>query len=161
MLSSFPGLSRAKFVIAVVLLSLATPSTPAAEGIGWRTDGTGSYPTAQPPLEWSSTRNVLWQTAMPGYGVSHPVPLGQRIFICAEPCNLLCLHRDDGKILWQKTSGYAELEIAPDVRAQLKLELAETAQLAKKQSGVQREMDLHRRVLTSDKAPKEEIETKL
>jgi hypothetical protein len=54
--------------------------TSAGELIGWRTDGSGSYPKAHPPLEWSPTKNVVWSTPMPGYGVSHPVLLGRRIF---------------------------------------------------------------------------------
>jgi outer membrane protein assembly factor BamB len=129
--------------------------------IGWRTDGTGSYPNALPPLEWSATKNVVWCTPMPGYGVSHPVPLGQRVFICSEPATLLCLDRQDGKILWQKSCSYSELQIEPDVRERLKGELAETAELTKEQSAVQKEMDTLRRSLTKEKAPKEEIEAKL
>src|SRR5271165_230587 len=111
MLLSFPRTSRARLVLVAVLLSLGTLPAPAGEVIGWRTDGSGRYPKAQPPLEWSATKNVVWSTPMPGYGVSHPVLLGQRVFICSEPATLLCLQRNDGKILWQKTSSYTELEI--------------------------------------------------
>src|SRR3989442_1045022 len=124
MLLSIPGASRARLVTAVVLLSLGSLAAPAGDVIGWRADGSGTYPKAQPPLEWSPTKNVVWQTPMPGYGVSHPVPLGHRVFICSEPCILLCLHRE-GKILWQKNSSYAELEIEADVRERLKGELAD------------------------------------
>jgi outer membrane protein assembly factor BamB len=148
-------------VLVAIVSSLGLVSALRAEGIGWRTDGSGRYPKAQPPLHWSATKNVIWRTPMPGYGVSHPVPLGQRIFICAEPGTLLCLDKRDGKILWQKTSAYSELEIEPDVRDRLKEELADTAKLNKKQSAVQREMDLLQRSLTKDKAPKEEIKEKL
>jgi outer membrane protein assembly factor BamB len=128
--------------------------------IGWRTDGSGSYPKAQPPLEWSPTKNVVWCTPMPGYGVNHPVSLGQHVFICSEPATLLCLDKGSGNVLWQKTSSYSELEIEPDVRERLKDELAVTAELNKKQSAVQKEMDVLRRDLVKDKAPKEEIEKK-
>jgi len=154
-------ISRPTLFVIVVWLSLGAQVALSGKGIGWRTDGSGSYPNAQPPLEWSTTKNVVWRTPMPGYGVSHPVLLGNRIFICAEPCTLLCLKRDDGKILWQKNSSYSELEIAPAVRAQLKVELAEMAKLAKKRSAVQKEMDLLHRSLIKDKAPKEEINEKL
>jgi outer membrane protein assembly factor BamB len=129
--------------------------------IGWRTDGSGRYPNAQPPLEWAPTKNVVWCTPMPGYGVNHPVLLGQRVFIGSEPATLLCLDKGSGKVLWQKTSSYAELEIERDVRERLKEELAATAELNKKQSAVQKEMDVLRRGLVKDKAPKEEIEKKL
>lgn len=160
MVCSFPGTSRVRPVLVAVLLSLGT--LPASgEGIGWRTDGSGRYPNAQPPLEWSPTTNVVWCTPMPGYGVSHPVPLGQRVLICSEPGTLLCLRRDDGKIMWQKSCSYAELEIEPDVRERLPGELAQMAELGKKQSAVQKEMDMLNRSLTQDKVAKEEIEKKL
>ena len=147
----------------MVVLLLFLPTLPAlsADGIGWRTDGTGCYPKAQPPLEWSTTKNVVWKTPMPGYGVSHPVLLGQRVFICSEPATLLCLDKNDGKIIWQKTSSYSELEIAPEVKERLKEELAATAALNKKQSVIQNEMDTLRRALNKEKAPREEIEAKL
>lgn len=160
MLLPFAATSRARLVLVMALSAVAFPAL-AETTIGWRTDGTGSYPKAQPPLEWSETKNVVWRTPMPGYGVSHPVPLGSRVFICSEPATLLCLDRADGKILWQKTCSYAELEIEPDVRARLKDELAETAELNQKQSAVQKEMDTLQRTLVKDKAPKEEIESKL
>ncbi len=161
MVLSFSALPNMRLLLTLVLFALGTLRLQAAESVGWRTDGSGRYPSAQPPLEWSATKNVVWKTPMPGYGVSHPVPLGHRIFICSEPCILLCLDRDDGKILWQKNSSYDEIEIAPDVRERLKVELGEAAQLAKKQSGVQREMDLLRRTLAKEMKPREEIEKKL
>jgi outer membrane protein assembly factor BamB len=98
---------------------------------------------------------------MPGYGVSHPVPLGNRIFICSEPCILLCIDRNDGKIRWQKNNTYDELEIAMDVRERLQVELEAARQLAKKQSAVQKEMDLLRRTLAKDMTPRDEMEKKL
>src|SRR5258707_14969335 len=98
---------------------------------------------------------------MPGYGVSDPVPLGERVFICSEPATLLCLNRDDGKIIWQKTSTYAELEIAPEVRERIKVEQAKMAVIAKRESAVRKEMDTLQRSLVKDQTPKEEIEKKL
>jgi outer membrane protein assembly factor BamB len=144
----------------LVVLTVA-PLAWCAESVGWRTDGSGSYPKAQPPLEWSAEKNVIWKTQMPGASNSIPVLLGHRIFICAEPCTLLCLHRDDGRILWQKSSSYDELEIAPDVRAQLKIERAEAEQLAKRQADVDRESSALRRKLKEDPAAKAEIDRKL
>ncbi len=158
---SFPGTSRLRLVLIAVLLFLGTLPASAGEVIGWRTDGSGSYPKARPPLEWSPTKNVVWSTPMPGYGVSHPVLLGQRLFICSEPATLLCLNREDGKILWQKTSSYSELEIAPDVRERIKEEQAEMAVIAKKESTVRKDMDALQRSLSKDQTPKEEIEKKL
>jgi outer membrane protein assembly factor BamB len=98
---------------------------------------------------------------MPGYGVSHPVPLNQYVFTCSEPATLLCVNRDDGKVVWQKTCNYSEIEIEPAVRERLKVELAEVAELNKKRSALQKEMDTLHRSLVKDKADKEEIERKL
>src|SRR5208337_3770310 len=53
------------------------------------------------------------------------------------------------------------LEIEPEVRKQLQQELVETAELNKKQSAVQKEMDTLHRSLVKDQAAKEEIEGKL
>jgi outer membrane protein assembly factor BamB len=161
MLGYSPGTSPARLFLVVALLSLGTPVALSGKGIGWRNDGSGTYPNAHPPLEWSVTKKVVWRTPMPGYGVSQPVPLGQRIFVCAEPCILLCLRRDSGKILWQKNCSYSELEIEPAVRARLKVERAEMAKLAQRQSAVQKEMELRRRTLVKDKAPQEEINKQL
>jgi outer membrane protein assembly factor BamB len=89
------------------------------------------------------------------------VLLGERIFICSEPATLLCLNREDGKILWQKTSSYSDLEIATEVRERINEQKAEMAEISKKESAVQKEMDALQRSLTKDQAPKEEIEKKL
>ena len=53
MLLSFPAASRMRLVLVLVLLSLGTLPALWGKGIGWRTDGSGSYPKAEPPLEWS------------------------------------------------------------------------------------------------------------
>ena len=54
---------------AAISGTLATASV-----IGWRTDGTGSYPDADPPIRWAhDSDNVVWCTEMPGWGNSTPV----------------------------------------------------------------------------------------
>src|ERR1044071_5467353 len=108
---SFPGKSGARLVPLVSLLLLGAFPVLAVETIGWRTDGSGSYPKAQPPLAWSKTENVGWRRPLPGYAVSHPVILGKRLFICAEPATLLCLDKGSGKVLWEKTCRYSEVEV--------------------------------------------------
>jgi len=80
-----------------------------AEGIGWRTDGTGKYPTATPPTDWAVDRNVVWTTPLPSWSNATPVVVGNRIFVCSEPDTLLCLDATTGQILWQKTNGYEDV----------------------------------------------------
>ena len=136
-----PRGSRSGLGFALLVLALVAFPTLAGNTVGWRTNGSGSYPDAHPPVEWSPTRNVVWSTPMPGYGVSHPVILGQRLFVCSEPATLLCLDKGSGKILWEKTCSYSEIEIPPDLRKQLDAELAKGAELDKKQAAVQKELD--------------------
>jgi outer membrane protein assembly factor BamB len=42
---------------------------------------TGVAPEADPPLEWSETRNVKWKVKIPGSGTSTPIVWGERVFI--------------------------------------------------------------------------------
>jgi outer membrane protein assembly factor BamB len=149
-----------KLVAVMLLLEGAFPVF-ADRPIGWRTDGSGSYPNAQPPLEWSPTKNVVWSTPMPGYGVSHPVILGQRLFVCSEPATLLCLDKGSGKVLWQKSCSYSEIEVPPDQRKQYEAEVEQTAELNRKQAAVQKELDTQIRALQKDNVSREEIDKKV
>jgi outer membrane protein assembly factor BamB len=72
------------------------------------------------PLQWSADENVVWKTAMPGFGASSPITLGDRIFLTCysgygldrdEPGRqenlrhwVVCVHREEGKILWQRST---------------------------------------------------------
>jgi len=79
------------------------------EGIGWRSDGTGKYLTATPPISFSSEQGIIWATPMPSWSNASPILVGQRLFVCSEPDILLCVDANTGEILWQKTNGYSEL----------------------------------------------------
>jgi outer membrane protein assembly factor BamB len=95
-------------------------------------DGTGIADGQQPPIAWDvkSGKNVRWKTAIRGLGHSGPIVWGNRIFvttaISGDPnpkirvglygdvdsvndktkhtWQVLCLDRDSGKILWQRTA---------------------------------------------------------
>ena len=48
-------------------LVLAAGLVNAADApVGWRGDGTGAFPGAKPPSEWSTSKNVQWKASMPG-----------------------------------------------------------------------------------------------
>ncbi len=66
--------------------------------VGWRGDGTGVYPDAQPPAKWSATENVAWQTPMPGRCYGAPIVVGDCVFTCSEPSTLLSVSAADGTI---------------------------------------------------------------
>lgn len=93
------------------VLTLLLANLTCADVTGWRVDGTGRYPTATPPKEWSSDKNVLWRTQMPGPSNSSPVLVGKRLFICSEPAQLLCVDPTDGKLLWQKENSYQDVPL--------------------------------------------------
>src|SRR5512139_2558073 len=44
---------------------------------------TGISRAANPPLEWSETRNIRWKREIPGRGSGSPVVWGDRIFLMA------------------------------------------------------------------------------
>ncbi|MBI3191359.1 MAG: PQQ-like beta-propeller repeat protein, partial [Pedosphaera parvula] len=43
----------------------------------------GPAPDANPPVEWSESKNIKWKVALPGEGSSTPVIWGDRIFLTA------------------------------------------------------------------------------
>jgi len=48
----------------------------------WRgPKGTGEAPGANPPTQWSETKNIRWKVGLPGLGSSTPVIWGDRIFV--------------------------------------------------------------------------------
>lgn len=92
--------------------------------------GTGESPDADPPVEWSDSRNIRWKASIPGHGHSTPVVWGDRIFVTTavpfgeamEPRysdapgahdNLpvthrhrflvLSINRRNGEVVWSKT----------------------------------------------------------
>ena len=81
--------------------SAAAPAAPS----GFRGDGTGLYPKADPPTTWDAEdgAHVLWE-AQVGKGQSSPLALGGRVFVTAEPDLLVCVDRASGKVLWKKAN---------------------------------------------------------
>ncbi len=94
----------------------------------------GSAPKADPPTKWDAKTNIRWKTDLPGKGSSTPAIWGDRVFVItalktdriAKPSELpaldpkfklvpkppsnfykfvvLCLDRNTGKLLWEKTA---------------------------------------------------------
>lgn len=77
---------RAAGVLAACTLSSAALAVTALEAEEqwpqWRGPlANGVAPQADPPVEWSETRNVQWKFAIPGYGTSTPIVWGDSVFI--------------------------------------------------------------------------------
>jgi len=92
-------------LISVGLLPVfgALVLSASAEIVGFRGDGAGLYPKAKPVLQWSTTSNVVWKTALTNQSNASPIWVGNRIFVCAEPATLICVAADKGTVLWQDT----------------------------------------------------------
>jgi outer membrane protein assembly factor BamB len=93
-----------------------------AEVVGWRTDATGRYPDADPPVEWSAEQHVVWSTPLPAWSNASPVIHGERIYLCAEPNTLLCLDRATGELRWRASNDVFETlpgDQAPAIRQQI------------------------------------------
>jgi len=108
-----------KMVFSVILLSILV-SVNAYSNSGsdyWSTwrgpDMTGAAKNANPPLTWSETENIKWKVEVPGHGLSSPVVWADKIFFLtaiesekegAYKFDFVCMDRNTGKILWQKTA---------------------------------------------------------
>lgn len=91
----------------------AANEPPVGRSFGWRGDGSGRFPEATPPLEWDGDtgKNILWKTKVGVSKFSSPIFLKGKVFTVAEPAQLLCMDADHGKILWERSNGFAELPI--------------------------------------------------
>ena len=98
----------AQLLASVFLLGVGAVAA-FANSSGWRSDGSGRYPHADPPLSWSSGQNVAWKTSMPSWSNASPV-LTRRgaeatIFVCSEPDKILAVDARDGRIRWTRSVG--------------------------------------------------------
>jgi outer membrane protein assembly factor BamB len=109
--SSFPEVNVRLMTGFALILCLAGAVFGA---VGWRTDGRGNYPEAEPPTRFSETEGVVWAAPMPAWSNASPVVLPDRIFVCAEPDLLIAVNKEDGKILWQKASPIGEALISEE-----------------------------------------------
>jgi outer membrane protein assembly factor BamB len=102
---------------AMLTAALFQCSASAGNWAHWRgPTGNGTAPGAQPPTEWSDTKNVKWKVAIPGRGSGSPVIWENRVFVVtAVPSGgggrgaklafkLLCFDRKTGKKIWEKTA---------------------------------------------------------
>ena len=83
----------AAFTTAALLSSVLLAVDPEAERFWpqWR----GPYAnavsrTADPPLEWSETKNIRWKIEIPGRGSSSPVVWGDRLFVTTCAAIAIC-----------------------------------------------------------------------
>jgi outer membrane protein assembly factor BamB len=61
-------------------------------------------------------KHILWMAELPHRSNATPIVAGGRVFVMAEPDQLLCLDKETGKILWTAANNYYEL-LTPEERA--------------------------------------------
>jgi outer membrane protein assembly factor BamB len=114
----------------VLALSLLTPAAMADHWPHWRGPENDGMAVSDAPLKFSDTENVKWKLAIPGKGNSSPVIWENKLFVTTaiqvgdapeagaaqegrrraggalteHNFDLLCIDKNTGKILWQKTA---------------------------------------------------------
>ena len=97
------------------LLAAANQTTQAESWPGWRGPrGDGTCMEKNVPTKWDPA-DALWKTELPGKGHASPIVWGSRVLtVTAFPATkeriLLCLDRNTGRILWQRTVVQGPLE---------------------------------------------------
>jgi hypothetical protein len=142
---------RTSTAVHASLLTLAiAAAVSAAPPVGWRNDGTGKFLAANPPINWSADRNVTWRIEMPGRSLASPVVVGGRVFVTAEPAELVCFSVKEGKQLWQQSHQYTDVfDKAKSERIEKNLALAR--KLDKEVGELNRERDTARKANDTDK----------
>jgi outer membrane protein assembly factor BamB len=110
---------------AVALLAGALDAQSPAASVAERNWGqwrgphaTGVSKTANPPLQWSETRNIRWKVPLPGRGAGSPVVWNDRVYVTtAIPADgntsaraagvmhrflVMALDRQTGKVVWER-----------------------------------------------------------
>ena len=115
-------------IVATTVVLLSAACQLAASDAAWpRFRGPtadGIAPNADPPAEWSETKNIAWKVALPWHGRSSPILQNDRIWLTTSieqnakktrigPDDMqvathvafgaACLSTTDGKIVWQVT----------------------------------------------------------
>jgi len=109
-----PTMKAAPFLL--LALTLAVVPARAENWPTWRgprLDGTSLETDV--PTQWGHTDNIRWRTELPGGGHASPIVWENRIFtVAADPESgerlLLCLDRQDGRILWKAAVVQAPME---------------------------------------------------
>jgi len=105
-------------VVCLIVCLTICASVRAENWPCWRGPrGDGTSAETQIPVKWNGEtgEGIAWKVAIPGTGHSSPIVWEDRVFVttCVEESHerlLLCVNRDDGKILWQTSVAVSPLE---------------------------------------------------
>jgi len=139
------------FTLSAILLTTFAHAGPPS---GWRSDGSGVYPDADPPIAWSTDKNVVWKIPLSTWSNASPVVAGDRVFVCAEPDELLCVNAKDGVILWRRHITLSDTWTDAD-RALAEAKKRETEALKKKHQ--QLDDEINKTFAARRKDPKNQV----
>ncbi len=104
--------------VCTLVCAIGDGGCPAADWPQFRgPDGLGSSNESQLPLKWSESENIAWRVALPGYGSSSPIALGDKIYVTCYSgygtgddsqsmadlvLHVVCVNRADGVIDWDR-----------------------------------------------------------
>jgi len=81
----------------------------------------GNPPRRQTKKTWDCTdtksKNILWKAPAPGWGLTHPIVVGKRVFAVGNPDVVACYDLDSGRVLWKKRISPAFLDGLPEAQA--------------------------------------------
>ncbi|MBM4034212.1 MAG: hypothetical protein FJ291_20890 [Planctomycetes bacterium] len=60
---------------------------------------------AEPSVAYEE-KNIVWTTKLTERSNASPIVVGDRIFVCSEPDELVCLSKKDGAVLWRRSNGF-------------------------------------------------------
>lgn len=79
-----------------------------------------------PPYDYE-TKNFAWIAGLPEWSLASPVIAGNRLFVTSEPCDVICLNKPDGKLLWIRGSSFFET-LTADEKKQLNADALKQAE---------------------------------
>ena len=103
------GMFKAPFLVQIIV-DLALTSWRRAPKDEWTRfrgpNGSGISAAVTVPAAWTA-KDYNWKVKLRGIGHSSPVVWGERVFVTSgDPDTakrfILCLHRADGRVLWQR-----------------------------------------------------------
>jgi outer membrane protein assembly factor BamB len=108
-LAALPASLAASQLLIAQPNKAAAPITVAAnDWPWWRGPSRDGVAAAEQklPLEWSSSKNIVWEAAIPGRGHGSPIVAGERVVLATadeelQVQSVLCFDRKTGKQLWQ------------------------------------------------------------
>jgi hypothetical protein len=138
-------------VICFIVLAAVAASLAGLPAVGWRSDGQGTYTSAELPTPLGDPNALAWQVDLPDWSNATPcavkTPDGEiRVFVMAEPTTLICVS-GDGAILWQRSNTYMETVTDPEERARRKQDTATYEKLQKKLRPIEKELHRIRRAI--------------